>query len=275
MVKALPINRISNRSHTGIFVKNTLFSHETPVETPHRDDYYMFALLLEGEARVRVDFKSLSLRADQGVILAPGQVHYPEIYGPVPAAWMLFASPENIPPTAPNKIERYALATTCIDFSDENMSDISNLMDMLHRHVADTEFSQAIVAAIVNRFCASLHQTTVANHERYETLTLRFKHLLDTSYIAEKRPAAYASRLNVSRVYLNEAVKAVTGVSVGAFIRGHVILNAKRLLLHTTLTINEISDKLGYDDYSYFIRLFRHETGITPAEFRKKPRSVL
>ena len=75
--------------------------------------------------------------------------------------------------------------------------------------------------------------------------------------------------LNVSRVYLNEAVKAVTGVSAGEFIRSHAVLSAKRMLVHTDLDINQIAEELGYDDTSYFSRMFKKETGLTPSEFRE------
>lgn len=50
--------------------------------------------------------------------------------------------------------------------------------------------------------------------------------------------------LNVSRVYLNEAVKAVTGVSAGEFIRSHAVLSAKRMLVHAT---SGISFRMGFD----------------------------
>lgn len=63
-----------------------------------------------------------------------------------------------------------------------------------------------------------------------------------------KRPSQYASEIKISPVYLNEAVKSTTGFSVRNCIQNEIILQAKRLLYYTDLTIKETALKLGYDD---------------------------
>ena len=71
-------------------------------------------------------------------------------------------------------------------------------------------------------------------------------------------------------VYLNEAVKEVTGTSATLYIRNELILQAKRLLVYTGLAVKEVSDRLGIDDYAYFTRMFTQTTGISPTTFRQK-----
>lgn len=51
--------------------------------------------------------------------------------------------------------------------------------------------------------------------------------------MAEKRPAVYASMLNLSEVYLNEAVKGATGLSAGEYIRSRAVVQAKRQLAYS------------------------------------------
>jgi transcriptional regulator len=48
------------------------------------------------------------------------------------------------------------------------------------------------------------------------------------------------------------------------------ITEAKRLLLYTTLNINEIAFKLGFEDNSYFAKIFRQKTSFSPTAFQKK-----
>jgi YesN/AraC family two-component response regulator len=43
---------------------------------------------------------------------------------------------------------------------------------------------------------------------------------------------------------------------------------AKRLLLSTDYSINEIAQRVGYDNFSYFSHVFRDKTGMTPNEYR-------
>ena len=75
--------------------------------------------------------------------------------------------------------------------------------------------------------------------------------------------------MNISEVYLNEAVKGTTGLSAGAYIRSIVIMQAKRQFAYTSLSAKEIAYSLGYEDYAYFSKLFTRCTGKSPSEYRK------
>ena len=71
-------------------------------------------------------------------------------------------------------------------------------------------------------------------------------------------------------INLNECVRNATGYSVTYHIQQRVVLEAKRLLYHSDKSVKEIAAGLGYEDYSYFVRLFTKVSGITPAAFRNK-----
>lgn len=85
-----------------------------------------------------------------------------------------------------------------------------------------------------------------------------------------RQPSYYASKLHISTVYLNEAVRSVTGMSVSRYIRNEIALQAKRLLIHTNDSVKEIAAALGFDDYAYFSRLFTQAVGVSPTVFRQK-----
>ncbi len=84
-----------------------------------------------------------------------------------------------------------------------------------------------------------------------------------------KSPAAYALMLNISEVYLNEAVKGATGLNVSTYIRNRLMIQAKRQLAYSSLASKEIAYNLGYEDYAYFSRLFKKSAGVSPSEYRK------
>ena len=98
-----------------------------------------------------------------------------------------------------------------------------------------------------------------------------YKNLLDQNIHFLKSPAEYAAMLNISEVYLNEVTKKTTGFTAGYWIRNKIILETKRLLVYTQLNSKEIAYAMGYDNYAYFNRFFKKETGMTPLEFRKSP----
>jgi len=60
------------------------------------------------------------------------------------------------------------------------------------------------------------------------------------------------------------------GVSAGALVRQRRILEAKRLLVHTDMTVSEIAYALNYADPSYFGRFFKRETNLTSSGFRQQ-----
>jgi AraC-like DNA-binding protein len=107
---------------------------------------------------------------------------------------------------------------------------------------------------------------------RQAELTNRFKSLLAEEARTIKSPASYADRLNVSASYLNEVIKKKTGFPVSYWIQQEVILEAKRLLYYTQLNVKEIAHTLGYEDHSYFSRLFRKTTGNSAIAFRDRYR---
>ncbi|MCR5561694.1 MAG: AraC family transcriptional regulator [Bacteroidales bacterium] len=96
---------------------------------------------------------------------------------------------------------------------------------------------------------------------------------LESVFNSEKQPgtiARYASENGISQNYLSRLVKNATGRSVGAWIDIVRIQRTKRLLTSTSLPIIDIAASVGIEDQSYFSRLFKKETGLTPTSFRKK-----
>ncbi len=81
--------------------------------------------------------------------------------------------------------------------------------------------------------------------------------------------ASYAGEIGISENYLSRLVKKTTGRSVGAWIDIVRIQRAKRLLSDTRLPIIDVAASVGVEDQSYFSRLFKKETGMTPSAFRK------
>lgn len=79
----------------------------------------------------------------------------------------------------------------------------------------------------------------------------------------------YASALNITPNHLNKRVKQESGKTTSKIIKETIILEAKVLLLQTNMNIKEISTELGFDDASYFSRLFKNETNATPSMYRK------
>lgn len=82
-----------------------------------------------------------------------------------------------------------------------------------------------------------------------------------------------ADTLGVTPGHLGEAVKRATGRTPGALLRQARLLEAKRLLACTRLTVAAVARASGFADPAYFCRFFRRETGTTPGAFRDAARA--
>jgi len=78
-----------------------------------------------------------------------------------------------------------------------------------------------------------------------------------------------ASFSEISDTHFRRVFKSVYGTSPNKYINSLRINKAKSMLANSNLSIEEISYKCGYNDYSYFIKLFSRATGYTPLKYRK------
>lgn len=96
----------------------------------------------------------------------------------------------------------------------------------------------------------------------------KFTALIDENYKNGHTTAFYAGILCITPNYLNSIVKKYTGQSAKQLIQNRRLLEAKRLLAYSSLSITEIAHKLNFESVSYFIRFFRKITSTTPLEYR-------
>ena len=68
---------------------------------------------------------------------------------------------------------------------------------------------------------------------------------------------------------LKRRFKAATGVTLIEYIQNLRVEEAKRRLESSPMPVDEVSAEVGYEDVSFFRRLFRRCTGLTPREYRR------
>lgn len=103
----------------------------------------------------------------------------------------------------------------------------------------------------------------------------RFQRLVAEQPRLDRTVTYYANILEISASHLHELVKETTGRTPISVVQREVILESKRLLIHTTRQIADIAQSLAFKDASYFGRYFRRNTGCTPGKFRRQSRHSL
>jgi transcriptional regulator GlxA family with amidase domain len=113
----------------------------------------------------------------------------------------------------------------------------------------------------------------------YETLVRKVPHADSVvrdceNWLAEHftDPAAIKHTIEVSKTperTLKRRFKAATGNTLIDYLQNLRIEEAKRLLEASSLPVDEISVEAGYEDPSFFRRLFKRRTGLTPSQYRR------
>jgi AraC family transcriptional activator of pobA len=104
--------------------------------------------------------------------------------------------------------------------------------------------------------------------EGYGQILQTFNELIENNFTKHREVLFYANALHTHPNNLNHIVKKETGYTAKQTIINRLIIEAKYLLVSTTLSIKEIGYELGFEDANYFISFFKNEQSVTPLKFR-------
>jgi AraC-like DNA-binding protein len=151
----------------------------------------------------------------------------------------------------------------------------SKFADLTREFCGSGEFRDEMLRSQITGILISLHRFSSGSGkgevtDQFHSLTNRFLALLEKEEGKFYRANHYVSALSAdSRAFVN-AVLSETGKSPSAWIRDRTLLEARRLLTYTDLTISEIAYRLNFRNVSYFVRFYRRLTGISPGAARAK-----
>jgi len=265
-------------------VKNGVYLKELAPQTleediiglTHRDDYYVFILVLHGSFRINCELQMHQLQTGDLFLIKPYQIHTVEEYSSDFYAHFLSIQDFRIPDelsyllfNLPNTQQRISLKTEV----SQTLLDTIHLLRTyeLQQEAYTTEITNGLFQSIIYKI-ASLYKTStrvpgVSAINQSNVITSKFKRLI-TTQTHIKQPSYFADLLFITPAHLNDCVKKTTGQTVSYWLKKSIIDEAKRLLYYTTKSVKEIAFEVGYEDHTYFSRLFKKHVKQTPLQFR-------
>jgi AraC family 4-hydroxyphenylacetate 3-monooxygenase operon regulatory protein len=119
------------------------------------------------------------------------------------------------------------------------------------------------------RLCANSLEATPARHEDLQIFH-RFNELIEAHYLEHWALARYAQAAGVTEARLNDVCRRIADLPSKRLVLERVMQEAKRLLLFTRGSANEICYQLGFKDPAYFSRFFQRYAHMTPGEYRQR-----
>lgn len=279
---------LRNRSKIGfdIFSLEKLIARKEKldhsIDKPHRIDFYILLYITKGEGVHYVDFQSHPCSEGSIVLISREQVHSFDISSGLEGYVILFTDEflsNNLihselktlsglynyhffsPVFHPDSVEGRVLGNIVAEmFREYYMPENSARVEILR-----------LLLKLLLLKSDRIKQTVIPDDMNVEWLAVfnRFRNDLNENYSRTRNAAEYAGMLDISYKHLNTVCKAVTGNTVKGFIDMFIVLEAKRRLAVSDISVKELSYELGFDEPTNFLKFFKKFTCQTPVQFRK------
>lgn len=252
----------------------------------HWHDEFEFIFLEYGEMLARIDGQAILLKAGECLCIHPGEVHSLESLAEIPSQHQAIVFPLHflasafvdeiqltcIQPlhTGALKLPRHLAATT------EYSPLLSHIQLIItHYHAKKIGYQLLLKASFYQFFALILAQTSdvalalppvdpqIARIK--QAISYFHTHYSDKIYIQ-----SVADELHINHHYFCRTFKRVTGKTPIDYLNHYRLEQAETQLRMTREPIMTISLDVGFDNISYFIKLFKVQYGTTPAKYRKQ-----
>ena len=156
--------------------------------------------------------------------------------------------------------------------SDEQLDLVLRYFDFLRALIEDNQQKAALnmVSSLVYYLVECKETYPKKSHAltRAEQICGQFITLVEMHCNEQHRVEWYADRLHLSPKYLSNIFKQTLNTSPNTFIDQAILRHAKSLLSSTSLSVQQISDQLGFQNQSHFGTFLKRQTGLNPSAFR-------
>lgn len=272
--------RISQQFQVEVFDANRHFS----VKYPHRHDFFEVLYLSKGSGFHIIDGNKYEIQPPCVFFMSPGQAHKIEFSSDIEGYIFIFTSEFYlINQTNQNRLIEFPFFFSIRQENRplilESKEDILFLETLFKKGIAeiakDENYSVELLRSVLDLIltsCAILYKTdeNLLTKSKGNVVVKRFFQLVEENYQNNLSVNEYADKLAITPNHLTQTVNQLTGKTSSQIIKSKQVLEIKRLLVHTNLTVTEIAGRLNFPDQSYFTKFFKREAGVSPLQYRFK-----
>lgn len=243
-------------------------TEDTDMEWPHRHSFYSLVWFTQGSGFYVIDFQEYEIKPNRLFLVSPKQVHN----------WDYSENSEGYILIVDNSFATELNITNQFPFIDLNNSDSLFLEPIFKNMISEYE-SDNPIGIDIQYLYKLLGRCTKSDSNVIQATTNsvfdKFKQWILSDLGSRQSIEEYTNHLSISVDELNIISKQVSGISAKQYLLDLKITEAKRLLIFSTRNINEIAFQLGFEDSSYFARIFKKKTELSPTDFLRKYRKQI
>ena len=240
---------------------------------------FQILLLKSGRANIRMDDQEQNLLGSWAIMVPVGVVHSFQFSPDTDGRVITIAVPviDNIDEETKLFIKPLLDQASYIPFNDKHsvLAELWPLIEQLEKELHYTHEGRGLMCRhLIHAILLQLRRQQSISGEQNTAMSVQdqqlqsLKALIDLHYKEHWGSEQYAHALGTSISRLNRASRFVLQQSVHDLIQSRLQLEAKRQLLYTRQSIEEIAYNLGFKDPGYFSRFFKKSTGYPPGRFR-------
>lgn len=251
-----------------------------PVHKSHSIDFHQLLFLTEGTLECAVDFSSYEIKAGDFLIVTRKQVQSFSLNESQKGFMILFTDVflnQSLSGKDYFAFSRFFCLSkfppvVCLEA--HHLNALTSLNQLLYSEFRNemsygrSEILRNLLKVILLKLEGEARQIVKEPESPRFTFFVQFKNLLAKDFKVSRDAKYYAQSLNVSYRKLNDICKEFTSKTAKSFIDHYVLLESKRLLLQTDMTIKEVSYHLGFDEPTNFVKYFKQYAKMLPKKFR-------
>lgn len=252
------------------------------VEYPHRHDFFEVLYLAKGSGAHVIDGNKYDIEPPCVFFMSPGQAHKIEFSHDIEGYIFIFTSDFYlINQRNPNRLIEFPFFFTIRQDNPplllKTQEDIRFLESLFKKGITEVEkenFSIEVLRSILDLVLTSTATLYPYDDNRLQgkghIVVKKFYQLVEEHFHENLSVAEYADLMALTPNHLTQTVNLLTGKTSSQIIKAKQVLEIKRLLVHTNLSVSEIALRMNFPDQSYFAKFFKREAGVSPLQYRSK-----
>jgi AraC family transcriptional activator of pobA len=250
------------------------------VPFPHKHDFFQIVFLFKGKGSHEIDFAKHQVKIGDVYIIKPGQVHKWILDKSTRGCIVEFYQESLNLDSVEQDIFRSLCESADLLRAASEVKNLEALCDQMRSEFENQKIGhQSVLKSLLNVVMVALYRIEqgprIASARKPtavkgNTFIWELENLIEANFTKHHNVEFYAQSLKVSPKALTMRVLRLLEKSARDLIQERCLLEARRYLGYSSLSIAEISERLGFEDANYFTRFFRLKTGVTPGTFRQQ-----